>query len=119
MVVRVVRNGCVERICAFDQDQIVIGRERYSHIVLSSREVSRVHCLLERIENHVYVIDPGSSNGTRVNGKAVRRSALEPGDVVQIGEFTLSVELVDDRASASVEQAVWHQGEPTIGSVRP
>lgn len=117
-MVRVVRNGCVERICALNQDQIVIGRERYAHIVLPTREISRVHCLLERIDDQIYVIDPGSSNGTRVNGKAVRKSALAPGDVIQIGEYSLSVELVEKRDQAAPEHAVALLDEASIANAR-
>ena len=38
----------------------------------------------------VLVMDVGSANGTFVNGTAVKQCALEPGDLIRIGDVGLA-----------------------------
>ena len=62
-------------------------------LVLDGHFVSRYHCELitvaDGLETNTTVVDAGSSNGTRVNGRAVHRRWLVDGDVVQVGDYVL------------------------------
>lgn len=54
--------------------------------------VSRVHALLKVISSHVYIIDLGSSNGTRVNGQKITPRTefpLNHGDVLALGKLKM------------------------------
>jgi pSer/pThr/pTyr-binding forkhead associated (FHA) protein len=71
-----------------DTDQVSIGRRELSDVVLDwDEEVSRLHALLERVEDDWTVVDDGlSRNGTFVNGERIHgRRRLGDGDTLVIG----------------------------------
>jgi len=71
---------------------IRIGRALDNDIVLSDAKVSRHHGQVGiRLGMLVYT-DLGSTNGTFMNGRAVTEIALGPGDVLQIGGSTVTIE---------------------------
>lgn len=72
-----------------------IGRGPECELVLDSREVSRVHARIEAWDGVFRLIDEGSSNGTYVNGRRVRRKELNVGDTIRFGdrEFRFAGEL--------------------------
>ncbi len=75
-------------------DQLEVGRV-CDGLLLADPGVSRRHARLEITDGQVTVIDLGSTNGTLVNGTKVSDATpLGPGDVVEVGETTLS--LIDD-----------------------
>jgi FHA domain len=69
-------------------ESTTVGRKPHHHIVLSDQTVSGDHCSFEQSGlTDVYVVDVGSTNGTYINGKMVRRHLLQDGDVLGIGRF--------------------------------
>jgi hypothetical protein len=72
--------------------RLVIGRSRQCNLRLATRWVSREHALVLVTGGAAFIVDLGSTNGTRVNGTAVRQRALRPGDLVEIGGFKLRYE---------------------------
>lgn len=59
-----------------------------------ARGVSRLHAVLKREANHVFLMDLGSSNGTFVNGKRLSPNvdhALANGDVVALGKLKIQI----------------------------
>lgn len=71
----------------------VLGRSRECDIVVPDHNVSRQHAEI-RLESGVHwLVDLGSTNGTLVNGKKVKRVKLEAGDRIEVG----STELVFER----------------------
>ncbi|MDO8462048.1 MAG: FHA domain-containing protein [Deltaproteobacteria bacterium] len=64
---------------------ITIGRSPSNTIVLSESRVSRKHTIIEKRGAGFVVIDLDSSNGTFLNGKKIKESALNPGDEVKVG----------------------------------
>jgi hypothetical protein len=74
-------------------DEIVtIGRLPECAITLDDPNVSRRHAQVRRDGSNVLVVDLGSTNGTKVNGLAVREHRLSPGDSITIGTTTLRFE---------------------------
>lgn len=70
-----------------------IGRAPRAEFVLDAALVSRLHCrLTASAEGTLEVLDLGSTNGTFVNGRRVRRSPLVPGDRLKVGRVELTVE---------------------------
>lgn len=66
-------------------EEMRIGRSPENHIVLNDKQASRSHALLNR-RNGAYVLtDQQTSNGTFVNGQAVKSHTLMDGDRVRIG----------------------------------
>lgn len=70
------------------KDRTTLGRRGDNDIVLDNPAVSGRHCVFElRGLADVYVEDVGSTNGTFVNNKRVKRQQLQDEDVVAIGSF--------------------------------
>lgn len=70
-----------------DKDVTVIGRNDDCDIRFDTKSISKLHCVLVKTDGLVLVRDLGSTNGTRVNGKRVRRGALLPNDHIAFASF--------------------------------
>jgi pSer/pThr/pTyr-binding forkhead associated (FHA) protein len=77
---------------ALAKASVTIGRAVINDIVLSDSKVSRVHARLQYGDEDLSLEDLGSANGTRVNGLAIERVAIAPGDVIELGDSTLRYE---------------------------
>ena len=68
-------------------EETLIGRNPTTDVTLLDENISREHALILRdADNGSYTIeDLQSTNGTKVNGKAVRSKALAHGDQIQVG----------------------------------
>lgn len=74
------------------QEELVIGRDARSDVVLRGPHVSRRHARL-RFRGGVWAIqDLGSTNGTLLNGCPLARGTLRPGDILSIGVHRLRVD---------------------------
>jgi Nif-specific regulatory protein len=67
-----------------------IGRGEENVVQLSDLAVSRSHCRLEFKSGQLTLIDGGSRNRTRVNGKPIDTHILVEGDEIAIGTTRLS-----------------------------
>ncbi len=78
-----------------DKPILFFGRQTECDVVLlNSRKVSRKHCCIAQIDDHLVVRDLGSMNGVRVNEKPVlKESHIAVGDVVHIGDVGYRLEL--------------------------
>lgn len=75
------------RTFELSRKKLTIGRTTDNEIVLDSTSVSRVHAVLKQTAKGWFIEDNISKNGIWVNGIAIKKALLRPGDVVQIGEF--------------------------------
>ncbi len=73
--------------------RVVIGRSREADIVLQDPNISRRHAELRRDEEGWQIVDLGSTNGIKVNGRRVDHQPLSPGDEIKIGVTDLTFEL--------------------------
>jgi hypothetical protein len=71
---------------------IRLGRARDNDIVLVDDGVSRHHGQIGARLGMLVYTDLGSSNGSFLNGGAVTEIALGPGDVLQLGSSTVTIE---------------------------
>ncbi|MCW8139540.1 MAG: FHA domain-containing protein, partial [Planctomycetota bacterium] len=81
-----------------------LGRGHQADIPVMDIKCSREHCRIERRADGYYLVDLGSTNGTKVNGKRLKKKSerpLAPGDQVQLGLWTLSFE--GPRPAAAVQ----------------
>src|SRR5688572_12970264 len=63
-----------------------MGRAPRADFVVDVALVSRLHCRLHLDErDHLEVEDLGSTNGTWVNGRKIKRAPLGAGDKIKIG----------------------------------
>jgi hypothetical protein len=84
-----------DRRYVLDGPVAVIGRSREADCVLADPNVSRQHAELRRGSTGDWqIVDLGSTNGIKVNGRQVDRSRLSPGDEVSLGttRFVFDIE---------------------------
>ncbi|MHA2609508.1 MAG: FHA domain-containing protein [bacterium JZ-2024 1] len=77
------------KIYLLNREVINIGRDASNDIALSDPFISSKHCRIRKENNQFILVDLGSSNGTRVNGKEIQRTILKDGDIIEIGNTTL------------------------------
>jgi DNA-binding NarL/FixJ family response regulator len=79
------------RLVPLDDDQITVGREEESSIVLAEDGLaSRFHAVLQRYPTGWAVRDLGSTNGTYVNGqRVIGERTIRAGDEVRVGRSRL------------------------------
>ena len=74
--------------------KLSVGRKEENGICLDDSTVSGTHAvfsidpspLVHKHSNDVYIEDLGSTNGTFMDGKKVKRELLKHGDIVKIGQ---------------------------------
>ncbi|HEX2954483.1 MAG TPA: FHA domain-containing protein [Bacillota bacterium] len=74
-----------------------IGRKEDAFIRLTDYKVSREHASLQyRSRDERFVLeDLGSTNGTFLNERRIRREMLRSGDLIKVGETTLQFVMVE------------------------
>ena len=86
---------------------ITVGRGTANDLVLNDASVSRFHAVIKLHENQVSIADRGSTNGIVRNGEKINEeSELANGDVVQVGQYALRLEHVDEKG-IQVRRAEW------------
>jgi DNA-directed RNA polymerase specialized sigma24 family protein len=80
---------------------VTIGREQGNDLQLGDEGVSRFHARIEIHNGELVLTDLGSTNGTRVNGAAVKTHRLQAGDQVGIGRCLLCFDLEPGGATAA------------------
>ena len=82
-------DGMVVREVPIANERTALGRRPYNDIVIDNLAVSGEHALLHRVGNDVYIEDLNSTNGTYVNGKAIKKQLLVEGDNIDIGKYKI------------------------------
>ena len=84
------------------EDELLIGRRASGSGLLGGDEdLSRRHALVRRSGSQLVIVDLGSTNGPRVNGRPISGpTELHPGDRVELGASLLEV-----RGAARIEPA--------------
>jgi predicted component of type VI protein secretion system len=72
---------------ALDKPVILVGRHQECDIQIPSRKISRRHCCLAQVGDHLVVRDLGSTNGIRINGVRVVEGNLQAEDELTIGNM--------------------------------
>jgi pSer/pThr/pTyr-binding forkhead associated (FHA) protein len=82
-------DGVVIKEVQLTKDRTTLGRRPYNDIVIDNLAVSGEHAVLQMSGNEVYLEDLNSTNGTYVNGKAVKKQLLQNNDTVEIGKYKI------------------------------
>ena len=72
-----------------EKEEVLIGRDDGCDIQISSRAISREHCVIERTENGLILKDLESSSGTYVDGEKIDFTALSSGMEARVGPAIL------------------------------
>jgi FHA domain-containing protein len=83
-----------DRRYVLEGPKAVLGRSRDCDCVINDQNVSRRHAELRRGQTGDWqVVDLGSTNGIKVNGRRVESSRLSPGDEVSMGTTSFVFEV--------------------------
>jgi pSer/pThr/pTyr-binding forkhead associated (FHA) protein len=82
-------DGMVLREYPLTKERTTIGRKPHNDIVIDNLAVSGEHAMIMTILNDSFLEDLGSTNGTLVNGQAIKKHFLQNNDVVELGKYKL------------------------------
>src|SRR3954466_10463592 len=82
-------DGQVLKEYTLSKERTLIGRKAHNDIQIDNLAVSGEHAAIITILNDSFIEDLGSTNGTMVNGKPVKKHFLQNNDVVEIGKHKL------------------------------
>jgi hypothetical protein len=88
-------DGVVIKEVQITKDKTTLGRRPYNDIVIDNLAVSGEHAVLQMVGADVFIEDLNSTNGTYINGKAVKKQLLTHNDTVEIGKYKIKF-IVDD-----------------------
>ena len=88
-------DGVVIKEVQLTKDKTTLGRRPYNDIVIDNLAVSGEHAVLQMVGADVFIEDLNSTNGTYINGKAVKKQLLTHNDTVEIGKYKIKY-LVDE-----------------------
>lgn len=89
------------------RNQINIGREEGNTIRLTERNVSRRHAKLLVKDGQIMIEDLKSYNGVWINGSRINgKASLRPGDLLEIGDYHLSVQAENADAEATSRPSI-------------
>lgn len=82
-------DGIVIKELQLTKDRTTVGRRPYNDIVIDNLAVSGEHAVLQMTGAEVHVEDLNSTNGTYVNGKAVKKQLLKHNDTIEVGKHKI------------------------------
>lgn len=83
------------------------GRDSASEIPLRDTRISRRHFEISKMSEGFYLIDLGSSNGTKLNGERIpphEPIKIESGDVIRVLEIEMTLEIHDPAIKNRMQQ---------------
>ena len=98
-------DGVVIKEVQITKDKTTLGRRPYNDIVIDNLAVSGEHAVMQMVGADVYIEDLNSTNGTYINGKAVKKQLLSHNDTVEIGKYKIKY-LVDEASDYEKTQFV-------------
>jgi pSer/pThr/pTyr-binding forkhead associated (FHA) protein len=90
--ISVIENNIPVNSFSLTAGTVSIGRAKNNDVRIQDSTVSSHHAKIVTFYNASYIEDLGSTNGTFVNGKRVKKQTLKPGDIISLGALSLKVE---------------------------
>ncbi|MDJ0880603.1 MAG: FHA domain-containing protein [Gammaproteobacteria bacterium] len=88
------------------KETTTIGRKPSNDIHIDNLSVSGNHAQVITILEDSFLEDLGSTNGTYVNGKLIKKHALENGDNITLGKFQIKYETGGAESDQDFEQTM-------------
>lgn len=92
------------------KDRTTVGRRPYNDVVIDNLAVSGEHAVLQMSGGSVSIEDLNSTNGTYLNGKAVKKQQLQNGDTIEIGKY--KIKFVADGAADNFDKTMVVKARP-------
>jgi pSer/pThr/pTyr-binding forkhead associated (FHA) protein len=97
-------DGVVIKEVQLTKDRTTLGRRPYNDIVIDNLAVSGEHAVIQLTGNEVSLEDLHSTNGTYINGKAVKKQPLVNNDTIEIGKY--KIKYVNEQQDAGFERTM-------------
>ncbi|MGH8472373.1 MAG: FHA domain-containing protein, partial [Gammaproteobacteria bacterium] len=81
--------GAFQAEFPLNKERMTIGRKPDNDVQVDNLAISGKHALIITILDDSFVEDLGSTNGTYINGKAVKKQLLTHNDTVEIGKYKI------------------------------
>ena len=88
-------DGVVIKEVQITKDKTTLGRRPYNDIVIDNLAVSGEHAVLQMVGADVFIEDLNSTNGTYINGKAVKKQLLAGNDTIEVGKYKIKFVVED------------------------
>ena len=88
-------DGVVIKEVQITKEKTTLGRRPYNDIVIDNLAVSGEHAVLQMVGNDVFIEDLNSTNGTYINGKAVKKQLLAGNDTIEVGKYKIKFVVED------------------------
>ncbi len=95
-------NGVMQGEYELNKERLTVGRKPDNDIQIDNLAVSGKHAMIITILDDSFLEDLGSTNGTYVNSKLIKKHALKDGDVIAIGKHELKY--VNEHATADDDE---------------
>lgn len=82
-------DGLVLKEIPLTKERTTIGRKPHNDIQIDNLAVSGEHAVIVTILNDSFLEDLGSTNGTLVNGRPIKKHFLQHNDVIELGKYKL------------------------------
>jgi pSer/pThr/pTyr-binding forkhead associated (FHA) protein len=89
-----------------------LGRRPYNDIVIDNLAVSGEHAVIHMSGPEVTLEDLNSTNGSYVNGKAIKRQLLQNGDGIEIGKY--KIKFVGDAVADNFDKTMVVRARPAL-----
>jgi len=99
------------------KDKTTLGRRPYNDIVIDNLAVSGEHAVLQMSGGEVFLEDLNSTNGTYLNGKAIKKQQLQNGDSIEIGKY--KIKFVGDGEADSFDKTMVVKARPSAPPAPP
>lgn len=93
----------IDGMTLMQKDSILVGRDQSCDLLLEDSSVSRRHAEFCRVNDSYDLRDLGSTNGTLVNGEAIKNRELKSGDCIKFGSYLFKF------LSAGSIETVYHE----------
>ena len=82
-------DGLVLNEMALTKERTTIGRKPHNDIQIDNLAISGEHAVILTLLQDSFLEDLNSTNGTFVNGQAIKRHFLQTGDVIELGKYRI------------------------------
>jgi hypothetical protein len=94
-------NGLMHQEFVLTKSRINIGRRSTNDLALDHITVSGQHAAIDTTLNGAFVLDLGSTNGTKVNGQPIKKHLLQSNDTIEVGKYKIKFVLETNAPIAS------------------
>ncbi len=97
-------DGVVIKEVQLTKDRTTLGRRPYNDIVIDNLAVSGEHAVIQLVDGEAVLEDLNSTNGTYINGKAIKKQPLQNNDSIEIGKY--KIRFHSDQTGAGLDKTM-------------